>query len=165
MSVGKRKQAKDEGFLFYVFLSEKEADVMKQKPRDSKESLFARGGISLMLGYGTLITISTLLAFFLAPLFNSGVAINCFSDLCNLIGGVIEVDGLNVTAQAQTCAFCVLSLFELFHMLGMTSIRKSFVHNFKTKNKLLWLSFFFGVALQVGVVLIQALIHSSSVNT
>ncbi|MCR5184745.1 MAG: cation transporting ATPase C-terminal domain-containing protein [Bacilli bacterium] len=130
---------------------------MSQKPRDSKESLFARGGISLMLGYGTLITINTLLAFFLAPLFNSGVAINSFSDLCNLIGGIIEVYGLNVTAQAQTCAFYVLSLSELFHVLGMTSIRKSFVHNFKTKNKLLWLSFFLGIALQVGVVLIPGI--------
>ncbi len=133
---------------------EKEADVMSQKPRDSKESLFARGGIALMLGYGTLITIGTLLAFFFAPLLNPGVEVNNFADLCNLIGGVIEVEGINMTAQAQTCAFCVLSLSELFHMLGMTSIRKSFIHNFRTKNKLLWLSFFLGIALQVGVVLI-----------
>ena len=42
-------------------------------------------------------------------------------------------------------------------MLGMTSIRKSFIHNFKTKNKLLWLSFVLGVALQVGVVLIPGI--------
>ncbi len=136
---------------------EKEKDVMSQKPRDSKESLFARGGIALMLGYGTLITIGTLLAFFLAPLLNKGVEVNNFTDLCNLIGGVIEVDGLNIMMQSQTCAFCVLSLSELFHMLGMTSIRKSFVHNFKTKNKLLWLSFVLGIALQVGVVLIPGI--------
>ena len=133
---------------------EKEADVMSQKPRDAKESLFAHGGIPLMLGYGALITIGTLLAFFLAPLLNEGVQVNSFADLCNLIGGVIEVEGINLTTQAQTCAFCVLSLSELFHMLGMTSIRKSFVHNFRTKNKLLWLSFVLGIALQVGVVLI-----------
>ena len=56
--------------------------------------------------------------------------------------------------QAQTVAFCVLSMSELFHMLGMTSIRKSVIHNFKTKNKLLWLSFVVGIALQVGVVMI-----------
>ena len=128
---------------------EKEKDVMKQKPRDSKESLFAHGGIPLMLGYGSLITIGTLLAFFLAPLLNSGVNVANFGELCNLIGS-----NESFTMQAQTCAFCVLSLSELFHMLGMTSIRKSFVHNFKTKNKLLWLSFLLGIALQVGVVLI-----------
>ena len=136
---------------------EKEHDVMKQKPRDAKESLFAHGGIPLMLGYGTLITIGTLLAFFLAPLLNPGVTVNNFADLCNLIGGVIEVEGLDITKQAQTCAFCVLSLSELFHMLGMTSIRKSVVHNFRTKNKLLWLSFVLGIALQVGVVLIPGI--------
>ena len=131
---------------------EKEGDVMSQKPRNSKESLFAHGGVSLMLGYGSLITIGTLLAFFLAPLLNKGVSVSSFEELCLLISGQIPVDGIDVTAQAQTTAFCVLSMSELFHMLGMTSIRKSFVHNFKTKNKLLWLSFVLGIALQIGVV-------------
>ena len=37
-------------------------------------------------------------------------------------------------------------------MLGMTSIRKSFVHNFWSKNWLLWVSFVVGIALQVAVV-------------
>ena len=131
---------------------EKESNVMHRKPRNPKESLFAHGGVSLMLGYGVLITIATLLAFFLAPLLNPGVSVDSFETLCNLIAGNIEVDGINITAQSQTCAFCVLSMAELFHMLGMTSIRKSVIHNFKTKNKLLWLSFFIGIALQVAVV-------------
>ena len=131
---------------------EKEADVMERKPRDPKESLFAHGGLSLMLGYGALITIATLLAFFLAPLLNPGVSVNSFEDLCLMIAGKLPVEGINITAQSQTCAFCVLSMAELFHMLGMTSIKKSVVHNFKTKNKLLWLSFFLGIALQIGVV-------------
>ena len=59
--------------------------------------------------------------------------------------------------QSVTSAFCVLSLSELFHMLGMTSIRKSFVHNFWSKNWLLWLSFVLGVVLQVAVVNIPGL--------
>ena len=139
---------------------EKEADVMSQKPRDPKESLFARGGISIMLGYGTLITIGTLIAFFVGPLIamnTLGINIASFSDYMGYFTGELLVDGLAdnyFVMVAQTCAFCVLSLSELFHMLGMTSIRKSFVHNFKTKNKLLWLSFLLGIALQVGVVLI-----------
>jgi Ca2+-transporting ATPase len=53
---------------------------------------------------------------------------------------------------AQTCAFSVLAISELFHMLGMTSATKSFVHNFKTKNKLLWIAFAVGFALQFIVV-------------
>ena len=133
---------------------EKEHDVMRQKPRDPKESLFAHGGIPLMLGYGTLITIGTLLAFFLAPILSMEAgAITDFESLCMYLG---DAD-LPYMRQAQTCAFCVLSLSELFHMLGMTSIRKSVVHNFKTKNKLLWLSFVLGIGLQVGVVLIPGI--------
>jgi Ca2+-transporting ATPase len=42
-------------------------------------------------------------------------------------------------------------------MLGMTSIRKSFVHNFFSKNWLLWLSFVLGILLQVAVVNIPGL--------
>ncbi len=132
---------------------EKEKDVMEQKPRDPKESLFARGGMQLMVGYGVLITIATLLGFFLAPLL-SGVQVDSFSDLCMYISGQ---QGEYYRMQAQTVAFCVLSMAELFHMLGMTSIRKSVVHNFKTKNKLLWLSFVVGIALQVGVVMIPGI--------
>ena len=62
-----------------------------------------------------------------------------------------------IRMQAQTAAFCVLSLSELFHMLGMTSLRKSFVHNFWSKNWLLWVSFVVGVALQVAVVNVPGL--------
>jgi Ca2+-transporting ATPase len=62
-----------------------------------------------------------------------------------------------VLMQSQTAAFCVLSLSELFHMLGMTSIRKSFVHNFYSKNWLLWVSFTVGIALQIAVVNIPGL--------
>ena len=36
----------------------------------------------------------------------------------------------------------------------MTSMRKSFVHNFKSKNWLLWVSFAVGMGLQVFVVLV-----------
>ena len=141
---------------------EKEKDVMKQQPRDSKESLFARGGVPLMLGYGALITIGTLVAFFVGPLISmyllnipQNVGSFTFETYMGYFTGDIpylDYDEKFFIGVAQTCAFCVLSLSELFHMLGMTSIRKSFVHNFKTKNKLLWLSFALGIALQVGVV-------------
>ena len=59
--------------------------------------------------------------------------------------------------MAQTMAFCVLSLSELFHMLGMTSLRKSFIHNFWSKNWLLWVAFVAGVLLQVAVVNVPGL--------
>ena len=59
--------------------------------------------------------------------------------------------------MSVTSAFCVLGLSELFHMLGMTSIRKSFVHNFTSKNWLLWVSFVVGIGLQIAVVNIPGL--------
>ena len=62
-----------------------------------------------------------------------------------------------VLMQSQTAAFCVLSLSELFHMLGMTSIKKSFIHNFWSKNWLLWVSFALGILLQIAVVNIPGL--------
>ena len=49
-------------------------------------------------------------------------------------------------------AFCVLSFSELFHMLGMTNVRKSFVHVFKDFNLLLFISFFLGMGLQFLVI-------------
>ena len=49
-------------------------------------------------------------------------------------------------------AFCVLSMSELFHMLGMTDVRHSFVRVFKDKNLMLWLSFFLGFGLQFFVI-------------
>ena len=135
---------------------EKESDVMKQKPRNPKESLFARGGIALMLGYGALITIATLLAFFLAPVISIGANnIDNFETLCLYLSG--DMGGTYYMMQAQTCAFCVLAMSELFHMLGMTSIDKSFVHNFKTKNILLWISLLVGIALLIMVVEIPGL--------
>ena len=46
-------------------------------------------------------------------------------------------------------AFCVLSLSELFHMLGMVDAKKSFIHVFRDKNFVLWGAFVLGFALQI----------------
>ena len=121
---------------------------MNDKPRDSKESLFSHGGYALTFGYGAVITIATLFAFLMVPILGlgwSGITFNINEIAARLEGGMAR--------QAQTAAFCVLSFSELIHMLGMTSIRKSFIHNFKTRNKLLWIAFGLGVGLQLFVVL------------
>ena len=123
---------------------------MDDKPRNPKESLFSRGGYFITFGYGLLITITTVFAFLMIPIFEGGAT---------SLEGIAQVfkDRPEILAQSQTAAFCVLSLSELFHMLGMTSIRKSFVHNFWSKNWLLWLSFVLGILLQVAVVNIPGL--------
>ena len=128
---------------------EKESGIMEYKPRNPKESLFSHGGYFLTFGYGLLITVTTVFAFLMIPIFEHG------ADSLEKIAACLADD--SIRAQAQTCAFCVLSLSELFHMLGMTSLRKSFIHNFWSKNWLLWVSFVAGVALQVAVVNIPGL--------
>jgi Cation transporting ATPase, C-terminus. len=55
-------------------------------------------------------------------------------------------------SESQSMAFCVLSFSELFHMLGMTDVKHSFVRVFKDKNLLLWVSFFVGMGLQFLVI-------------
>ena len=126
----------------------KEESIMNDQPRDSKESLFSHGGYFITFGYGLLITISTLLAFLLVPMLGHGLS-NITFDINEI---ALRLEG-GLAGPAQTAAFCVLSFSELVHMLGMTSIKKSFIHNFKTHNKLLWIAFGLGFVLQLFVVL------------
>ena len=129
---------------------EKESGIMDDKPRNPKESLFSRGGYFVTFGYGLLITITTVFAFLMIPIFEGHAT--SLEQLAEVL-----TNNADIRMQSQTAAFCVLSLSELFHMLGMTSIRKSFVHNFWSKNWLLWLSFALGIGLQVAVVNIPGL--------
>ncbi len=118
-------------------------DIMNEKPRDAKESIFSHGGYALTFGYGILIGVATLVAFLVNP-WQAG----CFSihDIITYFNDEAALE----TSQAM--AFCVLSFSELFHMLGMVSTKKSFVMVFKDKNPLLWISFFLGLALQFFVI-------------
>lgn len=124
-------------------------DIMEDKPRDSKESLFSHGGYLITFGYGLVIGLITLAAFLLKPMLNGNFTpadINAFLDTVNADGVKHNLE------EAQSMAFCVLSFSELFHMLGMTNTKKSFVHVFRDKNILLWVSFFLGIGLQLAVI-------------
>ena len=139
---------------------EKEKGVMKQKPRSSKESLFSRGGAPLMIFYGLIVALATIASFVIATIMTAGIELRdpgyVFIEVARALSE--SIDGMdNVRMIAQTCAFSTLGIAELFHMLGMTSIRKSFVHNFKTKNFLIWVAFFLGIGLQIAVVEIPGL--------
>ena len=129
---------------------EKESGIMDDKPRNPKESLFSKGGYAITFGYGLLITLTTVFAFLMIPVFEGGA--RSLEEIAALLA-----NNETIRMQSQTAAFCVLSLSELFHMLGMTSLKKSFIHNFWSKNWLLWLSFALGVGLQVAVVNIPGL--------
>ena len=112
-------------------------DIMRDQPRDPKESLFSHGGYLVTFGYGVYnAQMGTSL--------NLWEFLNIIDETSNEWHWVIE--------EAQSMAFCALAFSELFHMLGMTNVRKSFVHIFKDFNKMLFLAFILGLGLQIAVI-------------
>ncbi len=122
----------------------KDKDIMNEKPRDSKESIFAHGGLILTLGYGIVITFAVIMAYFTCGWLNGAVSLSEIKSLYNSNSDLLH--------QAQTMAFTTLALCELFHMLGMSNVSRSFVHIFKDKNWMLFIAFFIGIVLQLFVV-------------
>ena len=122
-------------------------DIMNDKPRDPKESLFSHGGYGVTFGYGIWIGLITLIAFLSEVWMKQGFTLDP-----TVIKAFYDSASVAVLEEAQAMAFCVLSMSELFHMLGMTNVKKSFIHVFKDKNWLLWISFILGMALQFFVI-------------
>ncbi len=122
-------------------------DIMNDKPRDPKESLFSHGGYAVTFGYGVWIGLITLIAFLSEVWMKQGFTLDP-----SVIKAFYDSASVAVLEEAQAMAFCVLSMSELFHMLGMTNVKKSFIHVFKDKNWLLWISFVLGLALQFFVI-------------
>ena len=98
-----------------------EADIMKRKPRNSKDGIFA-GGLGFDIAYqGLLISIITLASY--------------------IIGHCMEVGYFEmprgVSDDGMTMAFLTMSMCEIFHSFNMRSQRKS-VFTLHTHNKVLW---------------------------
>ncbi len=119
----------------------KSSDVMLEKPRPKEESLFAGGGYRLLSFYGVLIALLTLAAFLYVP----------------LAGGARGVSGINayfdtnplMLIKAQTYAFTVLGVSQLFHMFGMSNIKQSALRAFNKRKWFLWVAFFVGFVFQI----------------
>lgn len=114
-------------------LDKADPDVMQQPPRSPKESLFARGGWALVIGYGILI---------------SAVTLTAYQTILNSTNNLV---------LARTCAFLTLALSQLVHSLGIhargISVFKSNIH----KNKTLLLALIFGLLSLAVVVAIPPL--------
>lgn len=65
-----------------------------------------------------------------------------------------------ILSRAQTYAFTVLGLSQLFHAVGMRNMRKSVFAMDHLSNKLMIAAFFAGVALQAAVTEIPFLVHA-----
>ncbi|OPJ61669.1 calcium-transporting P-type ATPase, PMR1-type [Clostridium oryzae] len=124
-------------------------DVMKEKPRDPKESLFAHGtGISVLLN-GALIGFLTLAAFIIGAKVYTGE-----TSIFPLFPKDIHP---NTLTHAQTMAFVVLSVSQLFHSLNMRNPKKSIFQLGIFTNKYLIAALLVGIFLQDVVITIPFL--------
>jgi P-type Ca2+ transporter type 2C len=122
----------------------KDPALMNDKPRDPKEGIFAHGGMFTTLLYGTILTIGVIITYFSAAWLRGVYDFGQIKTLYETNSGVLH--------QAQTMAFTTLALSELFHMIGISNVNKSFVCVFKNKNWMMWIAFLVGVGLQLFVI-------------
>ena len=122
----------------------KDESILSDKPRKKDESIFANGGFFLTFGYGIIVTIAVVLAYFSCGFMNNAYTYFEIKELYN--------SNSNILHQAQTMAFTTLAFSELFHMLGMSNIERSVFKIYKSKNILLLFAFILGVLLQIFVV-------------
>lgn len=130
--------------------------LMKLPPRKSNESLFAGGGLLCTCFYGILIAGISLTAYFTFPyivLRRSHVPVS-LSSLSLLL------TQKTVLMRAQTYAFTVLGISQLFHAIGMRDIHTSLFRMKHLRNKLMLAALCIGLALQFAVTEIPFLIRA-----
>ncbi len=130
--------------------------LMKNTPRKPKESLFARGGLLCTCFYGVLIACVSLVAFLMLPvgiLQEQGVRVNLAS-----LADILQKE--TVLAKAQTYAFTVLGMSQLFHAVGMRDVQKSVFSMNHLENKLMIVACFIGFGLQFAVTEVPILINA-----
>jgi Ca2+-transporting ATPase len=127
-------------------------DVMKQKPRNPKESFFGQGsGVRAVIG-GLLIGLLTLAAFYYGLWEKDRQA------------GFRTVPE-NTLAYARTMAFVVLSTTQLFYSLSMRNHTKSIIKIGLFSNMFLIGSIVIGVLLQLTVITIPVLAKAFGVHS
>lgn len=131
----------------------KDQDIMKNQPRDSKESLFAHGGLAFTIYNGTMIAALTLGAFLWPPirsLNQAGLPIS--------LGNIkLMLQETTIIMHAQTYAFTTLGISQLFHAIGMRNYDKSLFKMNLLENKAMIGAFTLGLLLQIAVTEIPIL--------
>ena len=130
--------------------------LMRQQPRKAGESLFSRGGLACTCLYGALIAAVSLTAFLMLPcalLSVNGLAVN--------LGNLSEIlQNASVLSRAQTYAFTVLGMSQLFHAVGMRDTGKSVFRMNHLENGLMIAACALGFALQFAVTEVPFLISA-----
>ena len=150
----------------------KDKGIMKEKPRNPNETIFANGGLRDTLMHGAFITIAVIIAYLSAFWLNGITDYHIIAhitdiDFKNSLVGTAGNTGIQVLAQAQTMSFTALGFAELIHMVCMSSVEHSAFHVFKNKNWMMLLAFILGVGLQFFVVLtpgVQDVFKTSSLD-
>lgn len=128
--------------------------LMREKPRKKDESLFARGGLLCVICYGLVIGGITLAAFLKVP-YDRIVAEGLPISLHNILEGLKIA---SVLARAQTHAFTVLGISQLFHAIGMRDVNRSIFRMNHRNNPYMLLALAVGILLQAAVTEVPVLI-------
>lgn len=124
-----------------------EAGIMKQKPRNPKDSVFAHGFAFSMIFYGILVGLITLVAY--------------------LLGEYVMSDPAVADATANTMAFATLVFCELTRAFAVRSEHLSIFQIGLLSNKTMNKAFVVGLVLQLAVLLIpflQPVFHISTLT-
>lgn len=118
--------------------------LMEQPPRKREEGIFAEGGLACTVFYGILIGGVSLVAFLRLPCYWLAVSGQSFS-----LEGLMSAFGApGLLPRAQTYAFTVLGVSQLFHAIGMRDVNTSVFRGHR-RNPLMILSVLLGIGLQV----------------
>ena len=119
-------------------MEDAEPDIMKRKPRNSRDGIFANGmGIDTVF-QGAVIAALTLASYFIG-LNHAGIS----------IADAVANDA--VTVEGMTMAFLTLSMVEMFHSFNMRSRRGS-IFKLPTQNKWAWGAFALALILTYVVI-------------
>ena len=125
-------------------MEEAEGDVMKRKPRNAKDGVFA-GHMGLdCIVQGLVITALVLASFFVGVYFDMG-----YINIADMIAGTADEEGVMM-------AFITLNMVEIFHCFNMRSRRAS-LFTMKRQNKWLWGASALALVLTVIVTQVPAL--------
>ncbi len=117
-----------------------EPGIMKRKPRNPKDGIFA-GGVGFdCVVQGSIIALLTLVSYFIGHYYEYGT-FDISQVIANPEAGV----------EGMTMAFLTLSMVEMFHSFNMRSLRSS-IFKLTSQNKWLWGSFALSLVLTFVVI-------------
>ena len=129
-----------------------EKSIMKRRPRDSKEGIFA-GGLGFAVAYqGVLVTIITLASYLIGRF----VLVNTDPHAAGLVGDALTAYAGKV---GTSMAFLTLSLCEICHAFNMRSLHGS-IFKMKGQNFWLWGAAILSLLLTTAVIEIPVLANA-----